>query len=102
MSETFFTGFTAYVQDWRGMAAMTPVQVVHAREANAAVATLHEALKYALKHVEKYAHTQGDNAEFHAEITAPIRAALSKVSQQTDTPQADGAKDSEAKSNGAA
>ena len=34
------------------------------------------ALRYALPLVEKYAHTQGDNAEYHAELTAPIRAAL--------------------------
>lgn len=34
------------------------------------------ALRYALPLVEKYGHTQGDNAEFHAELTAPIRAAL--------------------------
>jgi hypothetical protein len=41
-----------------------------------------EALNYALPIVEKYAHTQGDNAAFHAEITAPIRAALSQAQPQ--------------------
>jgi hypothetical protein len=40
------------------------------------------ALKYALPIIEKYAHTQGDNAAFHAEITAPIRSALSQAQPQ--------------------
>lgn len=40
------------------------------------IATLRDALAYALPIVERYAHTQGDNAEFHAEITKPIREAL--------------------------
>lgn len=56
------------------------------REANAALIAaapaMFEALKYALPIIEKYAHTQGDNAAFHAEITAPIRAALSQAQPQ--------------------
>jgi hypothetical protein len=42
------------------------------------------ALNYALPIVEKYAHTQGDNAAFHAKITAPIRAALGALPPQQD------------------
>jgi hypothetical protein len=50
----------------------------------AAAPELYEALAYALPIVEKYAHTQGDNAAFHAELTAPIRAALLKASGGSD------------------
>lgn len=41
------------------------------------------ALNYALPIVEKYAHTQGDNAAFHAKITEPIRAALNGSPMET-------------------
>jgi hypothetical protein len=42
------------------------------------------ALNYALPIVEKYAHTQGDNAAFHAKVTEPIRAALKALPPQQD------------------
>lgn len=43
---------------------------------------LENAARYALPIIEKYAHTQGDNAEFHAEIAAPIRLALNPLKDQ--------------------
>lgn len=53
-----------------------PEQVAANAALIAAAPALYAALEYALPIVERYAHTQGDNAEFHAEITAPIRSAL--------------------------
>jgi quinolinate synthase len=60
---------------------------IAALQREAEVMTL--ALNYALPIVEKYAHTQGDNAAFHAKITAPIRAALNEPPQQPATEGSD-------------
>lgn len=48
------------------------------------------ALNYALPIVEKYAHTQGDNAAFHAKITEPLRVALNGSPQATSQTGSDG------------
>lgn len=45
----------------------------------AAAPELYAAVMHALPLVERWCHTQGDNAEFHAETLAPLRAALAKA-----------------------
>lgn len=80
-------GFTAYVTD--STMRRTPLRVVFADDyekaaaeiarLSAVVTALVEALQYARPVVQKYAHTQGDSADFHAEIVAPIDAALSRA-----------------------
>lgn len=40
------------------------------------IAQLNAALRYALPILRKYGHTQGDNEAYHAELIAPVVAAL--------------------------
>lgn len=43
---------------------------------------LDAAVTHALPLVKSYAHTQGDNADFHASLIAPLLAALGKRPKQ--------------------
>lgn len=58
-------------QHWKG--ALADAHLI------ASAPDLYAAVVYAVPLVEKWCHTQGDNAEFHAETLAPLRAALAKA-----------------------
>lgn len=52
--------------------------------ANEKIAKKDAALRYALPLLQKYGHTQGDNAEYRAELVAPVLAALSELPASED------------------
>jgi len=43
-----------------------------------------KALEYARPLVVSYGHTQGDRADYHAELVAPLDAALARIKEATD------------------
>jgi hypothetical protein len=63
--------FPETLERWR-QAAERPAPV----DQSARIEQMEGALRYALPLLQKYGHTQGDNADYHAELIAPIVNAL--------------------------
>ena len=79
MTPTLLANAHEVIQRTKGMNLLGQIvprdQMLAFALAEALIAAM-SALRYALPLLKHYGHTQGDNAEYHAKLIAPVLAAL--------------------------